>query len=76
MITRFRSKNGADPLNNPFTLRAERSRKLSNTGRITLGIGAFQVIIVTKIGAEPVGSSVNRRAIRYGFRGTPIINPI
>ena len=25
---------------------------------------------------EPVGSSLNRRAIRYGFRGAPIIDPV
>ena len=49
MITRFRSKSGADPLNSQFTLRAERSRKLSDTERITFGIGVFQLIIVTKI---------------------------
>ena len=49
MITRFLSKNGTDPLNSPFTLGVEHSEKLSDTGRITFGIGAFQVIIVTKI---------------------------
>ena len=26
--------------------------------------------------AGPVGSSVNRRAIRYRFRGAPIIDPV
>ena len=26
--------------------------------------------------AGPVGSSVNRRSIRYGFRGAPIIDPV
>ena len=49
VITRFRSKNGADPLNRSFTLGAERSKKLSDTERITFGIGAFQLVIVTGI---------------------------
>ena len=49
VIMRFCSKNVADPLNNLFTLGAEHSRKLSNTERITFGIGALQFIIVTKI---------------------------
>ena len=49
MIKIFRSKNGADPLNSLLTLGAERSRKLSDTERITFGIGVFQVIIITKI---------------------------
>ena len=35
MITRFRSKHGANPLNYPFIFRAARSRKLSDTERIT-----------------------------------------
>ena len=76
MITRFRFKNRADPLNSPFTLRAERSRKLFDTECITFGIGAFQVIIVTKNRAEPVGSSVNRRVIRHGFWGAPMIDSV
>ena len=38
VTTRFRSKNGADPLNSPFTLGAERSKKLSDTEHITFGI--------------------------------------
>ena len=33
----------------PFTLRAERSKKLYDTERITFGIGAFQLVIVTGI---------------------------
>ena len=49
MITRFSSKNEADPLNSPFTSGAERSKKLSDTERITFGIGVFQVLIVTNI---------------------------
>ena len=52
VITRFRSKNGADPLNSPFTIRAERSKKLSDTERITFGIGAFQLVIFTGIAPE------------------------
>ena len=47
MITRFRSKNEADPLNRSFTLGAERSKKLSDTERITFGIAVFQLVIVT-----------------------------
>ena len=43
----FRSKNGTDPLNRSFTLAAECSKKLSDTERITFGIGAFQLVIVT-----------------------------
>ena len=49
VITRFRSKNRADPVNSLLTLGAERSKNLSDTERITFGIEAFQVIIVTKI---------------------------
>ena len=49
MITRFRFKNGADPMNSLFTLGAELSKKLCDTECITFGIGAFQVMIVTKI---------------------------
>ena len=49
MTTRFCSKNGADPLNSLFTLGAEHSKKLSDMERIFFGIGAFQVIMVTKI---------------------------
>ena len=49
MIMRFHSKNGADPLICPFTLRVEHSRKLSDTERITFGTGVLQLIIVTKI---------------------------
>ena len=45
----FHSKNGANLLNSPFTLGAERSRKLSDTERITFGVGVFQVIMVTKL---------------------------
>ena len=46
---KFRSKNVADLLNSPFTLGAERSKKLSDTEHTTIGIGASQVIIVTEI---------------------------
>ena len=60
----------------PFTLRAERSKKLSDTERITFGIGAFQFVIVTRIVPERWGSSVNRTAIRYGFRGATIIDSV
>ena len=49
VITRFHSKNGVDPLNSSFTLGAERSRKLSDTERITFGIRVFQLVIVTGI---------------------------
>ena len=49
MIKIFCSKNGADPLNSPLTLGAQRSRKLSDTERITFEIGVFQAIMVTKI---------------------------
>ena len=42
-------KNGTHPLNSSFTSGAERSKKLSDTERITFGIGEFQVLIVTKI---------------------------
>ena len=74
MITRFRSKTGADPLNSPFTLRAEPSRKLSDTdhfwNRSVPGHNRH------KNRAGPHRSSVNRRAIRYGFRGAPIIDPV
>ena len=52
MITKFRSKNEADSLNSPFRLEAERSKKLSDTERITSGIVAFQIIMVTKIVPE------------------------
>ena len=44
MITRFLSKNGADPLNRPFMSGVERSKKLSDTERIP-----FEIVIVTKI---------------------------
>ena len=47
-------KNRANLLNSPFTLGAERSKKLSDKERITFGIGAFQVIIVTKIVLDQV----------------------
>ena len=67
---------GTDPLNSLFTLGAERSKKLSDTERVTFRIGVFLVISITKNRAGPVATSVNRRAIRYGFRGTPIIDPI
>ena len=33
----------------PFTLRAEHSKKLSDTECVTFGIGAFQLVIVTGI---------------------------
>ena len=46
VITRFCS---ADPLNSLFTLGAKRYKKLSDTELIIFGIGAFQVMIVTKI---------------------------
>ena len=49
VMTRFCSKNGVDPLNSPFTLVAERPEKVADTERITSGIGAFQLIIVTGI---------------------------
>ena len=49
VITSFRSKNGADPLNRSFTLGAKRSKKLSDMERITCGIGAFQLVIITGI---------------------------
>ena len=49
VITRFCSQNGADPLNSPFTLGAECSKKRSDMERITFRIGVLQVIIVTKI---------------------------
>ena len=49
MITRFCSKNGANPLNSLFTLGAEHSKTLSDTKHIFFGVGAFQVIMVTKI---------------------------
>ena len=75
MIRRFRSENWTDPLNSPFALGVERSRKLSDMERITFRIGAFQVTIITKI-VRPVGSSVNRRAIQYGFRATLIIDQV
>ena len=75
MITKFCSKNGADPLNSPFTSGAEHSKMIADTGRITSGIGALQVIIVTNR-AERGGSSVNRGAIRCRPRGAPIIDPV
>ena len=46
-IMRFHSKNGTDPLNRSFTLGAEHSKKLSDRERITFGIRAFQLVIVT-----------------------------
>ena len=49
MITKYHSKNRADPMNSQFTLGEECSKKLSNTERITFGIRAFQVIIITRI---------------------------
>ena len=75
MITRFRSKNGADPLNRQLALRAERSRKLSDTERITFWNRSVPAHNRHKNRVGPVGSSVNKQAIRYGFRGAPIIDP-
>ena len=49
LITRFCSKNGVDVIDSPFTSQAESSKKPSDTACITFSIGAFQVIIVTKI---------------------------
>ena len=51
-IMGFHSKNGANPLNRSFTLGAERSKKLSNTKRITFGIGASELVIVTGIATD------------------------
>ena len=48
----IRSKNRADPLNRSFTLVGERSKMLSDTERITFGIWAFQLVIVTGIVPE------------------------
>ena len=44
-IMGFHSKNGANPLNmyRSFTLGAERSKKLSDTERITFGIGVSEL---------------------------------
>ena len=42
-------KDGADPLNRALTLGGERSKKLSDTERLTFGIGAFQLVIITEI---------------------------
>ena len=69
-IMGFRSKNGANPLNmyRSFTLGAERSKKLSDTERITFGIG------VSELSQELRGSNVNRRSIRYGFWEAPTID--
>ena len=49
LITWFRSENEADLLNRLFTLGPEHSKKLSDTEPIFSEIGAFQVIIITKI---------------------------
>ena len=76
VITRFHYRNGADRLSSQFTLRAERSKKLSDTERITFGIGAFQLVISQRNCAGPAGSNVNRRSIRFDFRGVPIFNPV
>ena len=69
-IMGFHSKNGANPLNmyKSVTLGAERSKKLSDTERITFGIGA------SELSQELRGSNVNRTSIRYGFRDAPIID--
>ena len=42
VITSIRSKNGANPLNGLITLGAERSKKLSDTDRITFGIERYR----------------------------------
>ena len=76
MITRFRSKNGADPLNSPFTLRAERSRKLSDMEHDHFWNRSVPGHNRDKNRAEPVGSNVNRRPIRHGLQSAPIIDPI
>ena len=51
MITRFRSKNGADPLNSPF-------QKIFDTDHITFGIGAFQVKIKAMLGMLGGGENI------------------
>ena len=76
MITRFRSRNGADPLNSPFTLRVERVQKAIRYGTYHFWNRSVPGHNRHKNRAEPVGSSVNRRAIRYSFRGAPIIDPV
>ena len=76
VITRFRSRSGVDQLNSPFTLGVERSKKLLDMERITFGIRAFQLVIVTGTVPNRRGSIVNRRPIRYGFRGTLTIHHV
>ena len=44
--------HGANPLNRSFTLGAERSKKLSDMERITFGIGASELVIVTGIATD------------------------
>ena len=60
----------------PFTPGAKRFKSLSDKECISLGIGAFQLVIITKNRVGPMGSSVNWRPIRYGFRGARITDPV
>ena len=76
VITRFRSKIGADPLNSSFTLGTERSKKLSDTERITFWIQSVPACNRHRNCAGPAGSNENRRPIRCGFRGASIIDPV
>ena len=76
MITRFCSKNGADPLNSLFTLGAEHSKKLSDTERIFFWNRSVPGHNGYKNCARSFESGVNRRPIRYSFPGAPIIDQV
>ena len=76
IITRFRSKNGADPLNSQFTLGTKRSKKAIRYETYHFWNWSVPGHNRHKHRAEPVGSRLNRSSIQYGFRGALLIDPV
>ena len=68
--------NQTDPLNSPFCIRSRALHQTIRGGTYHIWNWSIPCHNRHKNRAGPVGSSVNRRAIRYGFWGAPIIDPV
>ena len=75
VITIFRSKQGRSA-EQPVHIRSKFVSKSYPIWNISLPESERSRSYRHKNSAEPVGSSVNRRAIRYGFQGPPMIDPV
>ena len=68
--------NQTDPLNSRLYIRSRMLHQAIRGGTYHIWNRSIPCHNHHKNRAGSVGSSVNRRAIRYGFRGAPIIDPV